>query len=188
MQMPDTTELWTIEVGLPDLGVQRIDIRDYLQFKEGYEDEMRSQPDRFAYLDAVRVELDAFIDEKEAEFKAWQGKQRGAKATALATSLGKKKATKDDLDSALCSDPAYLSQERVLIGLRKQLKKLSGWLTAMVQRERMLGHLAQMEMRGLSSYSHRGARFNSPSDMDAERDYQLRKQKWVASQDVEEQA
>jgi len=179
MQMPDTTELWTIEVGLPDLGVQRIDIRDYLQFKEGYEDEMRSQPDRFAYLDAVRVELDAFIDE---------GKQRGAKATALATSLGKKKATKDDLDSALCSDPAYLSQERVLIGLRKQLKKLSGWLTAMVQRERMLGHLAQMEMRGLSSYSHRGARFNSPSDMDAERDYQLRKQKWVASQDVEEQA
>lgn len=180
MSLPNNPEIWTISVELPDLGTQRIDIRELLDISEGYEEAMRSQPDRYAYIDAVKVELDALIDETEANFKAWQGKWRGDSALKVATKLKKSKATKDDLDSALHSDPAYMTQLKALNFLKKQSKRLSGWLTTLVQRERMLGHLAQREIRGLSSYTNRGIRYGSQADVDAEKALQVSKQKWIS--------
>ena len=134
-------------------GKVEVNIKDYLSFDNGYEEEMRRQPSNIFYINALKEDVVVELEMMKAEFANWKAISRPQATSEAMVAFSKDKPSVDDINAILIAKPEWGDYDESIIELSKVHELLVDLAQALAHKRSMLEQLAQHERSKMSQYA-----------------------------------
>jgi hypothetical protein len=142
----------TIEINSAVHGHVIIDVREYLKFTAGYEEEMRRQPSNLFYIQALKDDMQVELTGMMSDFEKWKASTRIRANSEAVTMFGKDKPSINDIEAVLILKPEWGKYNETIAEATEVCNLLSDLVQALTHKKIMLEQLAQYERSGMSQY------------------------------------